>query len=436
MATSSDSTRRLTAEELDHALEEHNKWLTSKQAEGARLDLEDTDLRDVKWAGKNLRSANLARADLRHADLSDAILAFADLSGANLGSATLTKADLRGANLSRARCERTWMLGANLSLAKLRGAFLWYANLSGCDLGNADFRPYEQEVVDFKETQLHRADLTNAKAVDAWFSHANLSFATLTGANLNEAKLDGADLQGAIGVRLDNTHIREAQFSPVSSRWFAWLCNSLLPFLRKKSQSRGWDRLTRQLGLLQKQNDPWSILRQFYAGPRLFFLFLTVIAFTLPYVGRVAFYSTVGPIERRLATQAESRKRELEAKLAVNADDPIARRELEQINHTLAKVEPRPVWQVLLKWDEGKVCPSILAALLILYNLGLYLLITGVSPLRDEEERSGWSPAWKDYSYLIWVHRGVTGLFYVSFASFVVNLWQIAFDTVYVVKPG
>lgn len=183
-------------------------------------------------------------------------------------------------------------------------------------------------------------------------------------------------------------------------------------------------------------NDPWSVLRQSYAGPRLFFLFLFVLVFALPYVGRAAFYSAVGPVERRLAAQAESRKPELEARLATNPADLLARRELEQINSTLAKVEPRPLWHVLLKWDEGKVWPTVLAVLLILYNAGLYLLISSVSPLRDEEERSGWSPAWKDYSKLIWLHRAVTGLFYVSFVSFVVNAERLLTDTVFVVKPG
>jgi uncharacterized protein YjbI with pentapeptide repeats len=436
METSSDELRRLTAEELTQALAEHEKWLDSKQKAGKCINLESVDLKDVKWPGKNLRGAKLANADFHHADLSDAILDAADLSGANLVGANLTRASLRAANLSRAYCENTEMPGADLSLAKLRGAFMWWANLSGCDLGSADFRPYEQEVVAIKETQLHRANLTNAKAVNAWLSHANLSFANLTGADLHHAKFDGADLRGAVGAQLDSTYIREAQFSPVSSRWLAWVCNTVFPRLRRRCQAQGWDRLARQLGIQEKKNDSWSVLRQSYAGPRLFFLFLFVIAFTLPYVGRAVFYSAVGPVERRLAAQVESRKQKLEAKLAARPTDLIARHELEQINHALAKVEPRPLWQVLLKWDEGKIGPSVLAVLLILYNLGLYILISSVSPLRDEEERSGWSPARADYAWLIWIHRVVTGLFYVSLVSFMINATQVLTDVVFVVKPG
>ena len=41
------------------------------------------------------------------------------------------------------------------------------------------------------------------------------------------------------------------------------------------------------------------------------------------------------------------------------------------------------------------------------------------------EERSGWSPAWKDYGYLRWVHRAVTVLFYVSFLSFLVTTPEV-----------
>lgn len=230
--------------------------------------------------------------------------------------------------------------------------------------------------------------------------------------------------------------LRGAQFSPVGMRWWAVLCNHLFPRLFRWCTARKWEWLAGRFQVPQKHNDSWSILRQSYAGSRLFFLFLFVIVFALPYVGRAAFFSAVGPVEQRLAAQAESRKHELKARIATHPTDPIARRELEQIDHAFAKVESRPIWQVLLKLDEGRVWPSVLAVLLVLYNVGLYILITSVSPLRDEEERSGWSPAWVDYAWLIWVHRGVTGLFYVSFASFLINAAQVLTDVVFVVKPG
>ena len=74
--------------------------------------------------------------------------------------------------------------------------------------------------------------------------------------------------------------------------------------------------------------------------------------------------------------------------------------------------------------------PTVLAVVLILYNVGVYRLITAVGPLRDEEERSGWSPAWDDYRKLRWVHCGVTVLFYVSSLSFLVTTYPLLTEVV------
>ena len=74
-------------EKLDEIIANHGRWL---QGEGGK------------------------RADLRHADLSYAILCHADLEGADLEGANLEGADLEKANLE----------GANLSKADLRGAKL------------------------------------------------------------------------------------------------------------------------------------------------------------------------------------------------------------------------------------------------------------------------------------------------------------------------
>jgi uncharacterized protein YjbI with pentapeptide repeats len=406
MSQFAGKTRDFKPEDLGAALEQHATWLASHKSAGACLDLEGVDLEAAQLAGKDLRLAKLARANLRHADLSGAILIAADLSGANLSYATVNDAELQHSNLS----------GANLEGAKCNKAVMRHANLSNARLFDTVF----------EQTDLRNADCTRANGRRASF----------TAAQLEGTLFVDADLRDARGLELDASFLRGAQFLPVGMRSWAFLCNHIFPHLSRFFNRLGCTRLTRSIGFPKKHNDPWSVLRQLYAGPRLFFLFLFVIVFALPYVGRVAFYSAVGPVERRLAAQAESRKHELEARLVANPSDRLARLELDQLSHALAKVEPRPVWQVLLRWDEGNAWPTVLAALLILYNFGLYYLISSVSPLRDEEERSGWSPAWDDYKWLICVHRLVTGLFYVSLISFVLNVWQLLFDVVFVVKPG
>ena len=77
----------------------------------------------------NLRSANLAYANLRYANLRSANLAYANLRYANLTSANLAYANLRSANLRSAN-----LTSANLAYANLRSANLRSANLRSADL--------------------------------------------------------------------------------------------------------------------------------------------------------------------------------------------------------------------------------------------------------------------------------------------------------------
>lgn len=92
-----------------------------------------TDVRLANYAGEDLRGEvfapgeNLAGADFRAADLSDArltgvCLADADLTQARLAGAHLERADLSGANLSGACLDRASLIGADLTGADVTGA--------------------------------------------------------------------------------------------------------------------------------------------------------------------------------------------------------------------------------------------------------------------------------------------------------------------------
>jgi uncharacterized protein YjbI with pentapeptide repeats len=195
------------------------------------------------WRDKNpdipllLRGANLIKADLGGANLSEADLSAADLLGANLREANLSDADLsaaylRGADLSRAelgranlsRAELGWadLRGANLSEAdlseaKLVRAFLDEANLCNAKLSGADLRKADLRKADLGGANLRRADLREANLVAANLSAANLvtadlSAADLGGANLSETDLDRANLREANlrEANLSRAYLREA----------------------------------------------------------------------------------------------------------------------------------------------------------------------------------------------------------------------------------
>ena len=78
--------RKITQEELDKIIEQHQHWL-KEDCEGWE------DMR------ANLRGANLEEANLEGANLRGAYLEVANLGGAYLGGANLEDANLGGANL-------------------------------------------------------------------------------------------------------------------------------------------------------------------------------------------------------------------------------------------------------------------------------------------------------------------------------------------------
>ncbi|MBN4001216.1 pentapeptide repeat-containing protein [Nostoc sp. LPT] len=144
-------------------LEAPNAYLVpSLTGEKFGIQLSKADMTKANLQGAYLSNANLREANLKHANLQETYLEYARLQGAELFKANLQRAFLEG--------------------AKLQGAFLGDANLQGAKLPGAN---------------LQSANLYGANLQGAVLAGANLQEAVLTGANLQGANLYGADLQGA-----------------------------------------------------------------------------------------------------------------------------------------------------------------------------------------------------------------------------------------------
>jgi len=184
--------RRSANEEKDRIIRQLASPSNEFALEAVRLASERRWLYD-----HSLMSANLRRANLEGADLTNANLIIADLPSANLAGADLAHATLVGANLAYANLE-----GADLPSANLAGAVLWAANLEGAYLGDAGLRGAD----------LSLAKLDGAYLEDAGLKNAVLEFAKLKGANLMRAKLEGADLRRANleGAYLEDAGLRGA----------------------------------------------------------------------------------------------------------------------------------------------------------------------------------------------------------------------------------
>jgi len=99
---------------------QHQAWLYNKGYDrDQRLNIDGVKPVRLVCRGADLRNADLHDAILRRANLSSANLAGADLTRANLDKANMIGADLRGTNL-----HEVYLIGTDLRCAKLRGAIM------------------------------------------------------------------------------------------------------------------------------------------------------------------------------------------------------------------------------------------------------------------------------------------------------------------------
>lgn len=344
-------------------------------------------LREACLVNEDLREANLYFADLRKsnlvlANLSGAKLSGAQLGGAELWNADLGKADFSGADLDGADIHSADLSGADLRAAGLRGANFGGANLSG--------------------TNLCGADLSGANFGGANLSGADLRSAYLHAANLCDANLSGTDLVGAIGMRLDGTDIRGARFSP-------------------------------------NADEPWHHVRRGYTGGKFFFHLLLLVIFFGSMGLRTAMWAGVNRAQTAVVNAAQRLDDAAEKTKATHPDLAVAMseasRELAKVKETFTEdTRTYRIWQVLLGLDRGPWA-CVLAVLLLVYNAGRGWLTYTVGAMREEEERSGFAPYWKDYKRAWYLHHYVMRwLILIAATSFAYHAYF--WLTAKVVLPG
>jgi hypothetical protein len=167
------------------------------------------------------------------------------------------------------------------------------------------------------------------------------------------------------------------------------------------------------------------------------FHLLLLLAFVLPYAARTAWFVGMNGVQ----TQVQSfvgRLRPIAAELKKDGHRSSAA--LAEIVEEAAQLQPclrrhcdeMPVWQVLLGVDRARAdrmawLNVVLAVSLLVYNLCRAVLTVRVAPLREEEERSGYSPAyrgWDGYRWLIGLHWVVQTLLWIALTSFLSHAWR------------
>ena len=175
--------------------------------------------------------------------------------------------------------------------------------------------------------------------------------------------------------------------------------------------------------------DPWSILRRNYSGPRLTFNLLFLVAFFSPYLAKVAFWAWVN----RVQTYAEAVVSE--PTNAVGFDSEA----ISSLSRCLAEqCDPMPAWQLIVGVDKGWLF-CVLAIALITCNMLRAGITWRVASLREEEERTGYSPAWtgatwgQNYRLLFWAHQYfVRWVLWIAIIVFIYNACDWLTRTVWI----
>ena len=227
---------------------------------------------------------------------------------------------------------------------------------------------------------------------DTYFAPESLQGSTFQGADLGGAQLQQIDLsdcnlRGVKNLVLDDTKIRNASFSP-------------------------------------RARDRWSILRRTYTGPKMVFNLLFLVAFLVPFVVKTLFWVGVHDVQTGLEDRVEA----VQKRIPTTVTSRIAEGIKDRTQWRTVKV-----WRLLIgaqdRWRYAAV-----PILLIVYNVLRALLTYAVGPLREEEERSGYSPRlrheswgewWRSpfsaYGWLIWPHWVMVRLFVIAV---VIATWQ------------
>ena len=313
--------------------------------------------------------------------------------------------------------------------------------------------------INLRESELRQVDLCEIDFQDCDLSGANLSGATLMGSTWTNCRfgltnLSGAQLQGSTfaagcvfeGATLDDCVATRATFvnsdfrnaTAVSAKFDqvdfggSRLANTdLTRASLNDSTNFVLDRaIVHSTNFSATAADPWSILRRTYTGPRFVLNFVLLAAFVMTLVAKTFAYQVLVLIESAPA-------------LAEGIDAYCLQYECEDVR----------ISDVLLGFRDGA---SFFVISGLIYNLLRFVLTFGVSALREQEERSGRSPAYDPppmlderrrrsdwlrrfrqfYRWMYGVHRWLMfPLWIVVMVSFLGALYGLATDIIRVPVP-
>lgn len=183
--------KKLTQEELNVILDNHEKWVKSNRdihkddllrwisvgtTEGERAKLYDYDLSGLDFSGRNLILATFASCHLDKTDFSKSYLLFVDFGESQINQATFEESSLDYASLNYVKAVGTNFDKANLRRIKGRQSIFNESTFRETYLSNSDFYG----------TQFKLTDFTRAVFDGAYIVYSDFTHACLEGTNLEK----------------------------------------------------------------------------------------------------------------------------------------------------------------------------------------------------------------------------------------------------------
>lgn len=456
------------ADWLAHAAVLHKLWLDSAGTHGQRADLSGRDA-----SGRTIAAADWRGAILKNVNFADCTFAAPDFRPAPFGPSGETPTELDFANCQRANLDRAQFQRAILNGADFRGSSLALADFQGAELRDAHFQNAPFAAFG------NRDMLRNAKLDSAHLNGANLVGMDLEGTQLTSTDLSNADLRQATNIRFDSTRIRGAALTPYKAATVQWLtalwnCTALprtddrwsilrrnysgayfvinliffaiflLPLIAKAAfwvgmakveevaepAVRHWTAEGKELAQkarttfvdrLKHDND--AVKQQAADTTQ----WLTRLDDALKAYEDSGFAPEQAKVVRQLVRELNEQL--LEVTFATDAQTQFL---VLRLDRWAAKADQNTIrWHEttvlgkLFQADQGKRY-MLLAGLMFAYNVVRGFLTYFVAPLRDEEERTGYTPGdwscWVMYGFHYWF---LNWFKYVSYLTSLFTVWKL-----------
>jgi len=433
--------------EYEQILQEHRVWLQSAGQKGKRADLTGVDLSGLEITEGDLRGAQLERTIFSNSEIRLGDFRAADFGPNHRFPCTLTGAKFQGAILRSA----IFCSNGNSQDSSSNQPFLFLADFSGADLTNAIFRGTNFQLFANPE-MLSGADLTSAD-----LSYSSIVGHNLQGTILRNTDLSHADLRAVQGCEFDTTCIREARLTPYAQdRWSvlrrrysgAFLIINLILlagyFLPLVAQALFWSwvgkaetEFTRSWAIDGQQlvkATKSAIARRIAMTDDKIKGLIQVVDHHLTALDSDLILLSKTQLASELVDRIRSNIVDVTNELnemATRADDQAARLIL-QVNAWAVHAKGSPIhWKkstviAKLAGFERGMHYVLLGGLMLVYNLGRGGLTWCVGPMRDEEERSGYTPAQRSCKWLYRLHWWVLRLEIVALLAFFLLAVEIA----------